>query len=280
MTVTRRRLMWADPYLWTYTGLWVWAPAMLFVLIWTGTQVRLGWRLAVFESLCTWAMLALARWVGARLYNGWIASWAPLTWLERPGLGEGVVLRLPPWSNAAAMGSLALPFGILLGILGNLWGWTQVLPDRWVLFPVVLAVSAWIYGLGSLVLYNRVIVHWFGPFTVQSEPLGGHQALLAHLDARPLFVGISMVSFGWLVTGIVLVWVVAGTLLIVLAHHFPAGWFGFEVECFGAVLGAAIAYLVAIAVGLWYVVGLTLFRWQEHRRGPMPWGHLRDEVTS
>lgn len=270
-----RHMRWAAPLPWALAGFWIWAPPIVFVWVWSGAQARLGWRLATLESLSTWAALIVSRWTGIWLYNQLVARWAPLTWRE----DQGQVSFLPVTSNLAAMATLALPFGVLVGFLGNFWGWTVVIPERWWMFPASLFVAAWLYALGSLALYNHVVLRWRGIMALRVRCQAG-DSVVVEVAARLLFFSIAWMVFAWCLVVILVVWIVGGSLLAILAQHFPAGFFGFEVEVFVAVGGGCVAYGLGVLLGLWYALGVRILGWRQMHRGPVAWGHTRDEVTT
>ncbi len=261
-----------SPGLWAFAGIWVWAPAILFLWIWTGTQVRLGWWLATVESLSTWAGLVLARWIAIWGFNRLVSSWAPLSWCEE----QGSLVRVPVRVNLGIATSMALPFALIVGGVANVFGWTLVIPDRWITFPIGLFLAAVVYAVGCFTLYNLLARRsWRVPISI--DPILGPKTAWSHAVHR-WFVVVAWLGFLWSVVAILLLWIVGGSLLIVLAGHFPAGWFGFKVEAFAVVSVAFICYWIALLIGAWYALGVRLIQWQEVRRGPFRLVRLGDEV--
>lgn len=267
-----RRARWANPGLWALAGIWIWAPAILFLWLWTGTQVRLGWWLATVESLSTWAGLVLARWIGIGGFNWLVSSWAPLSWREE----QGSLVSIPVWVNMALTTSLALPFAIIMGGDANAFGWTLVIPDRWITFPLVLFLAAEAYAIGCFTFYN-LLAKRGGRIPISPDPTVDPKKVWS--DAvRRWFVVVAWLGVLWSVVVILISWIVGGSLLIVLAGHFPAGWFGFKVEAFAVVSGVFVCYWIALMMGAWYALGVRLVQWQERRRGRLPLVRMGDEV--
>ncbi len=268
-------MTWVAPRVWIVAGIWVWALPMVFVWIWTGSQTRLGWRLGTVEALVTWASLLGARGIGVWLYNRLWSHSHPLTWISV----DGRIVRVPVGINSRALLTLALPFALAGGILANVWGWTVIIPERWMLFPVMLLIASGVYALGSLTLYNQFVTRLGGAVTLSREHTPqGHQVIW--IVGRPLFGAVAMLAFLWILSAIVVIWGVAAILLIMLAHHFPAGVFGVEVGLFSAALTLFFGYWTAVLVGLWYALGARLLRSWQYRRGPVSFGRARDEAMS
>ncbi|MCL5116558.1 MAG: hypothetical protein M1272_05345 [Firmicutes bacterium] len=269
-----RRLTWMGLRGWIIMGAWVWALPVLMVWGWTGSQARLGWGLATGEAVVTWAAMVVVRGAAVLLYNYVISSHWPFTFIT----DDTRLFEVPLWPNIIASGTGAVPSGLAMAVLANLWGWTVVLPNRWTFTLVVVPAMAWIYALGTLVLYNRLVVPWFGPIDVEIQEQGGRRRL-AGMRARSVRRAISLVTFGWLGTLLLVGALVAGILLTAVAHHFPAGAFGAEVAAFGLALAAFIGYWLAVVVGLWYGLGARVYQWWRGKGGGLDWQDVRDEVN-
>lgn len=251
-------------------GLWTWAPLTIFLLIWTGTQARLGWFTAGIEAVVSWAVLIGSRGLGMHAYNVWVAPRWPLSWQHQ---GDWLV-RLETVGNIPAVVVLAVPFGVFFGEMANFFGWTTVLPDRWVVVPLALIFLGGLYGLGNMVLYNGLIVRWWGPvaITLEKGTWLGEAPKWSQLRRT-----VTLMTFSWMMGAVLLIMVVAGALLMVVAHHFPAGWFGVEMSFFGLMLSAFIAFVLAVLVGWWYGLGVVLSRLGRHWWGAKPWGQVDEE---
>lgn len=268
-----KQLAWIAPRAWILTGLWVWALPIAFIWVWTGTQARLGWARGSVEALGTWAAILVARGIAAWVYDRAVAHWRPFTWQ-----GDAhKILKVPAGPNRIPLLVGSAPFALSVGIMANVWGWTIIVPGRWAVFPLVLMAVVWLYAMGSLTLYNQVVVRWWGP--LQWEQHGSEGSGL-RLRGRQLFRLISLVSFLWIIFAVVVLWGLAAVLLTVLAHHFPAGLFGVQVGLFGAAFTLFLGYWTSVVMGLWYALGAGLYWWWQSRRGPVIWARTTDEVTS
>lgn len=275
MVEQAQQLRYIAPRVWAVIGVWIWALPTAFIWGWVGVQTRLGWRLATFEATLTFVGVLLARWAGAHLYDRLVAARRPVVWF----MEADRIVRVPVGRNAGALAVLAVPFGVVVGLLANVWGWTLVIPDRWAIFPLALALAAWIYGLGSILLYNHVVVPRYGAVILNFRHQSGMWVLEA-IGVRQLRLAVSVLTFGWILAGLLAVGIGGGILLTIVAHHFPAGSFGAEVALFGMALTAFVGFFAAWAIGYWYAWGARLYRWWQGMRGPIGWGEPLVEVTS
>ena len=243
--------------------------------VWTGTQIRLGWQLASVEAVVTWMFLLVSRGLFALIYNRLIAPWRPFRFAE----STHAVTRVPVASNLAGIAAAAVTFGILLGFDANVWGWTLVIQSRWVLFPAMLLAAALVYGAGSAVLYNVLVQAWRGTLQVVFRRRGADDERLIFVAPRTVFRAVATLTFLWFAVGIAAIWLVGGTLLVVLANRFPAGWFGFDVEVFAASSAALIGYVAALLIGLWYALGARLLMAWRRPRAPWVSGRPMDQVV-
>ncbi|PSR24118.1 MAG: hypothetical protein C7B45_00455 [Sulfobacillus acidophilus] len=268
----RQRLIWIAPLNWALTGIWIWTPAIIFVMVWTGTQTRLGWRLAIIEAITTWLAIVCVRWLAVQAYNRWVVPAHPLVVLVR----RNRIVGVPGWTNALPLAAMALPFGIVVGLLADVWGWTVVIPGRWVFFPGLLALAAWIYALGSVAFYNHVVVPWWDPLMIETESWGFDETerVLTYLRPQSLFCDVTLLTFLWFVTGIIVIGGLVGVLLVILAHHIPAGTFGAEAGTFAVALAAFLGFGAALVVGLWFALGAKVAQWWNVHRARMTWAKL------
>lgn len=235
---------------------------------WTGVQTRLGWGLATIEALTTWMALVLVRWVSVQLYNHWVAPSYPLVGVVK----DGRVLRLHGRANVLPLMTMALPFGIVMGLLADVWGWTLVIPERWVAFPLLLVVAGWLYAQGSVGFYNQVVVRWWEPVMIAQNRCSGDTGwILQSIGPQSLFRAITLLTFLWILIGITGLVGLVGILLIILAHRIPAGAFGVSVGVFAVVFAAFLGYWTALAVGLWFALGAQISQWWNRHRGRMIW---------
>jgi hypothetical protein len=252
------RLIAVSPSAWMLTGLWMWFPVALFVFCWTGFQARLGWHWAILEALGLWGASALTRVIGAVCYNSVVAPRAPfIAWLK-----SRRVERLGFWRNVWTIWSFALPFSVIQGSLANLFGWTVILVGRWWLVPLLLFIMANVYALGGVMLYNQVVVPWYGPIALRR--VDGHEQALTiiTLDQRSVGWSAAIWTLCWAVLGVGLVGLVGGLLLTILAGHIPAGAFGVEIGLFAVVLAVFLGYWVALGAGVWMQWGAAIAeRW-------------------
>lgn len=263
---TVHRLREIDRTGWLVPGVWGWVIPIIIVWIWTGLQSRLGWVMATGESLSAAVLLVAARLLGLWVYQREIATRWPLTvYLE-----EGQVARLPIPNNAPAVISLAVPVGLGLGIQANAWGWTAVVPDRWVWVEAGTAVLSGLCALGTLLLYNWVIVPWLGP--VRFEVGGGpHGQRIVRVDGSSVRRAATGLAFCWALGLVFGGAVLGGLLLSVLAHGIPAGLFGLASGGFAVAVALWVGFLVALLTGWWYGLGASAYgRWVQ-RGGGMRW---------
>jgi hypothetical protein len=268
-----RAIIRIHPLGWALAGLWLWAPSVVFTWVWTGTQVRLGWKLATVEAAVTWGLLVAARLVSAVVYNRIVAPRHPFVFEG----ASGEIVGAPVSANVATVAVCAVPFAVFLGFNGNLWGWTLIIPDRWVVFPVLLLAAAAVYGAGSLVIYNAVVRVWQGTLRAEFSPGPGHDSLV-YLAPRRIFRATAITTFVWFGIGIGGLWAVGGVLMVVLARHFPAGWFGLDVEIFVVSLAALAAYGIALIVGVWCALGAHLYFGRQRGANAWIWARTADEV--
>jgi hypothetical protein len=245
---------------------------MIFVLIWTGTQTRLGWRLATTEAVATWLAVVCVRWLAVQLYNRWLAFSHPLVAVVE----QNRILHVSGRDNILPLAAMALPFGVVVGLLADVWGWTLVIPGRWVVFPGLLALTAWIYAQGSVVFYNHIVVQWWQPVVMITESWDHDENERAITSMRPqsLFQGVALLTFLWILTGIIVIGGVVGVLLLILAHHVPAGTFGAEVGIFAVALAAFLGFWAALVVGVWFALGAKAAQWWNSHRGRMTWAKI------
>ncbi|MCY0877755.1 MAG: hypothetical protein OWU84_02245 [Firmicutes bacterium] len=243
-----------SPSTWGLLGLWTWLPVALFVYIWTGLQVRLGWSLAIREALELWGGLAVSRALGALCYNEFVAGWVPFkVWIE-----AGRVVRFGDKENLGAMISFALPFSLIQGWLAGSFGWATVLGGRWWLISLALFTVALLYAVGGVTVYNRIVVRWYGPLVARQAMSDGDALHIVALDARSVGWTVAVCTLFWAGLGVLAVACLGGVLLAVLAGHVPGGVFGAEIGGFAVMSALLTAYGVAVAFGAWMSLGARM----------------------
>lgn len=254
---------------WMALGFWIWFPGALVVWLWVGEQVRLGWFRATVSVVGTWAIIVSARGLSALCLNALSSYMGGWQWIVR----EDQVVRVRVWGSLSAISYAAIPFGVLTGLMINLWGWVNVIPHHWVVVPVALWMAAEVYGILSLTFYNEIIVRFYGPVHVTCRRLENGETILLQVSATPLRRVTTMWYFLWLLCILTMGFLVAGVLLIMVARHVPAGGFGMEVGAFAFVLALFVSYLASVAIGWWYLLGAKCYAW-----AALTWVTWREET--
>ncbi len=223
---------WAVPRQWAMLGVGLWAPVGVFLGVWGQLRGGGDWLSPWGQAAATLGVLVAARWVGSAAYRRWsgVRTGSPSV------CGEPVGLRplLSPFAFSA------VPFGVLVGTLANLWGWGILIPWHWVVLPFALIIAGWIYGAGSVVLYNGVVLPWCRERS--DSPL------------RRLHRALALTGFSWLVLGTTVIVAVGSLLLLILAHRWPAGWFGLEVTVFGWAAVLFVGFWICYGLSWWYAL--------------------------
>ena len=252
-----------DPRSWVIIGLWFWSIPAVLLCVWTGVQARLGWTLGSLEAVSGWIGVLAARFVAAELYNRVVSRHSALTWVT---VGEW--LKIIPLKSAwGIIVSCALPFGVFIAVLANLFGWFTIFPDPWGVAIVGLPIAATGYGALSIVLYNRVVAPFYANMRLAVDEKEGRMARLVGLSGRETKVVAAALVFLWAVVLAVGVMTSAGTLLTVLAHHIPAGTFGLAMMFFGAAFMAMVGYAAALMAGWWFSLGVRCYQVWINRGG-------------
>lgn len=222
---------WFTPRRWAVLGVAIWAPVAVFLGVWGQLRDGPDWVLPWEQAVCTLAVLSGARWVAAAAYRR--RSGVPST-AEAPTFGQRVETRvlLRPFAFSA------VPFGILMGTLANLWGWGILIPWHWVVLPVALMLGGWLYGAGSVVLYNGLVLPWC--------------AGRVGAPMRRLHRALALTGFAWVVALSTVIAGVGSLLLLILAHRWPSGWFGLEVTVFGWAAVVFMGFWICYGLSWWY----------------------------
>lgn len=261
-----RRLMRIGVGGWLIAGLWLWVVPLAFLWVWTGSQTRLGWIRATWEVGSVLGLLILARVLGLALYHRWVAMRWPLTLVFQ----DGGLKSLPTPQNLPFLLVSTIPLGLGLGVLANLFGWSTVIPDRWLWMPTLGPLVAILFSVGSVVFYNRLAVPWLGRIQMSIEEHPGWVQVVVFSSSGVRRTA-HMVAFLWVVLVALGIAGLGGTLLTVLAGHIPAGTFGAEVGLFSVAVVLFLGFWGAGALSLWYGMGAGLYRSWAARGGGIWW---------
>ncbi len=261
-----RRLMRIDVGGWLLVGVWLWFLPLVFLWVWTGSQTRLGWSRATWEVGAVLALLILARVLGLALYHRWVAGRWPLTLVFQ----DGGLKYVPTPQNLPFLLAVTIPLGLGLGVLANLFGWSTVIPERWLLMPTLGPVVAGLFSLGSVVIYNRVAGPWLGSIQMTVEERHGWVRAVVFSSSQVRRTA-HLVGFIWVVLVTLVLAGLGGTLLTVLAGHIPAGTFGVEAGLFSVAIVLFVGFWASGALSLWYGIGARVYRSWVSQGGGIFW---------
>lgn len=265
-----RRLTFLAPGPWMLAGIWVWIWPAVAMVIWLGGQPRIGWGSGILQTGIALAAALGLRGLGALTYNA-TAKWHGGMVLLQEGRD---LVAVPVGRSLGAVATLAVPFGLGMSVIANGLGWSLVLPHHWLWVTLASPLAALLFGLGSLWLYNRWVVVFYGSLPVQFEPTA-QGFVVAGFDAHKSRLVAAMLLFSWVV--ILLAVTVLGLLILltVLAKHLPAGYFGLGVAIFTGFFLAGVGFLMAVLGGWWCYLGAIGYR-RWYRRG----GGIRVRMTT
>jgi hypothetical protein len=265
-----RRVTRVDVRAWLWVGACWWLmPALAFSGWAAGHQSGAPWRGALQAGMLYVCVLA-ARTAAVYGYNATG---------ERAGMVlilEDAHLMAIDWRSAvpAALWTAVLEGGALTAVLAaqgwlggllRLAGWVAATAA-----PVAMGAAV----LGTVVLYNRWVVPFYGPLGWEESLEAGHMRI-RRFDPNQVRLVAATLWFAWVMA--VLLVVVGGLLvaLTVLAGHLPAGTLGVGVAVFTGFVLALAGFLAAVAWG-WWMYGLTL----AYNRWSAAGGGLRFHVVS
>ncbi|MDA8193931.1 MAG: hypothetical protein M0Z53_08035 [Thermaerobacter sp.] len=242
---------------WMVAGIWVWLWPAVIVGWWLGSQSRIGWATGIGQAVGALLAVLGLRVVGAVLYNATSRLHRGIRLVQD---GSRLV-SIPVGDAAGGLAALAVPFGLGMAIVVNLFGWAAVIPEHWLWMFLLLPLACWGYGVGSVWLYTHLVVVFYNGLDVELAIENGRGRLLKVSPVQARFVS-AMLFFSWVMIVLMVAVLTLMALLTVLAHRVPAGWFGVEVALFTLFLLAGAGFLAAAAVGWWYYWGTRLYaRW-------------------
>lgn len=243
---------------------WVWAyPAVgEGVGLWaSGLGAARGWMAAgVF-----WVAASASAQLATFLYNRGRRPGARLTWMQEgreltyfkllPSIQSGL-LPAAVWGCATglAVGAVAGPTARFL--------WWQ-----WAVGGALVAEGLW---SGSLWLYNRAVVPFYGPLGWEEER-AGEWFRIRRLDPHRVRLTAAIFFFSWMVVVLLIGVAWLGIDLTFFARHLPPGYFSLGVAVFAGFFLAGVAFLLAVLAGWWCYLGARCYnRWAE-RQGGISW---------
>ncbi|NMP22478.1 hypothetical protein [Sulfobacillus harzensis] len=251
---------------WLAFGLWGWILPLAAFWVWTGLQTRLGWTRATVESVAALAAITAARFVGLSLYHRLLANRWPVT-----VVWDGAqIVSLPTDKNFPFLASVALPFGLVMGVVANLMGWSAVIPDRWFWLLLGAPLASLAFVAGSLFLYNRVASPWLGAIQVTADQGDGRMRAIA-FQAASVRRATHLIVFLWVGAVTVVIALLGGSLLTVLARHIPAGIFGLEAGGFAVAVALFLGFWGSALLGIWYAAGARVYRIWQNGGGGIWW---------
>ncbi|CAB1128948.1 conserved membrane protein of unknown function [Candidatus Hydrogenisulfobacillus filiaventi] len=248
---------------WVVVGAVLLLPPVAAVTLWiaghlSGFRAALG---ALGQGGLLWAGWLGLRALTAGVYNRWIGPRHGYRfWLE----GQEIMAVDARSALLPALAGGILEGGgltVLLGLLGWLHPVVALLGWGW---PLAAGVTAgFLLVEGSVLLYNRVVVPFYGTLTWPEEAAGGEDwTRVAALDPNGIRLVSATLFFAWVLVAVVLTVGGLYLALTVLARHLPAGYFGFSIAIFSGFLTALGGFLVAVATGWWmYLLAVAYNRW-------------------
>lgn len=243
-------------------GTWVWAGPTVIAVIWQiGSGA--GWAL-VGETWALYAAVLLSRGLGAVLYNLSVSLHRGIMLVQE----DGSLIGIPAGPAFLGLVMLSVPVGLGLGLTMNAFGWLDNVPGHWLWgwlgLPVAALVSAW----ATLGLYNRVVVTFYGSLSIRYESDGTDRERVVEVSPYRARIITSVLFFGWAVILLSLGITILMTLLTILAHRLPAGFFGLCVAIFTAFFVATLGFFLAALVGWWSYGGALIYnRWARQGGG-------------